>query len=90
MMKAADGPCQNRNSLYNCINCRNLCTGKQYFPYWLEMLEQQKLVVEKLISAYMADGITVYTNYTEYRQELRLLNGYENIVRAIQRGGIDP
>ena len=87
MIKAADGPCQNRNSLYNCINCRNLCTGKQYLPYWLELLEQQKLVVEKLISTYMAEGISDYTNYTEYRQEFRLLNGYGNIVKAIQEGG---
>lgn len=90
MIKAADGPCQNRNSLYNCINCRNICTGKQYLPYWLELLEQQKIVIGKLISAYMTDGISDYKNYTEYRQELRLLNGYENIVRAIQEGGNTP
>lgn len=90
MIKAADGPCQNRNSLYNCINCRNLCTGKQYLPYWLELLEQQKIIVGKLISAYMTDGISDYKNYTEYRQELRLLNGYKNIVRAIQEGGNTP
>lgn len=87
ILKTVDGPCQNRNSLYNCINCRNLCTGKQYLPYWLELLEQQKIIVEKLISAYMADDISDYTNYTEYKQELRLLNGYENIVRAIREGG---
>lgn len=90
MIKAADGPCQNRKSLYNCINCRNLCTGKQYLPYWLELLEQQKIVVEKLISTYIAEGISDYTNYTEYRQEFRLLNGYENIVKAIQEGGTTP
>jgi len=90
MIKAADGPCQNRNNLYNCINCRNLCTGKQYLPYWLELLEQQKTIVEKLISAYMADRISDYTNYAEYKQELRLLNSYENIVRAIQKGGGIP
>lgn len=90
MIKAADGPCQNRNSLYNCINCRNLCTGKQYLPYWLDLLEQQKIIVEKLISAYMADNISDYTNYTEYKQESRLLIGYENIVRAIQEGESTP
>lgn len=90
MIKAADASCQNRNSLYNCINCRNLCTGKQYLPYWLELLEQQKIVVEKLISTYVAEGISDYTNYTEYRQESRLLNGYENIVKAIHEGGSAP
>lgn len=41
MLKTADGPCLNRNSLYNCVNCKNLCTGRQYLPYWKEMLEQQ-------------------------------------------------
>lgn len=90
MMKAADGPCQNRNSLYNCINCRNLCTGKQYLPYWLELLEQQRVIVEKLISAYIADDISDYTNYTAYKQESCLLTGYENIVKAIHEGGNTP
>ena len=90
MMKAVDGPCQNRNSLYNCVNCRNLCTGKQYLPYWLELLEQQRAIVKKLISAYIADDISDYTNYTAYKQESRLLAGYENIVKAIREGGGSP
>lgn len=90
MMKAVDSPCQNRNSLYNCVNCRNLCTGKQYLPYWLELLEQQRAIVKKLISAYIADDISDYTNYTAYKQESRLLAGYENIVKAIREGGGSP
>lgn len=87
MLKAADGPCLNRNSLYNCINCKNLCTGKQYLPYWKEMLEQQEVVFKRLLTAYQADGISDYTKYAEYKQELSLLNGYKNIVKAIQEGG---
>ena len=38
----------------------------------------------------MAEGISDYTNYTEYRQEFRLLYGYENIVKAILEGGNTP
>jgi len=88
MIKAADGPCLNRSSVYNCVNCRNLCTGKQYLPYWNELLEQQRTVMEKLVAAYRADGISDCTKYAEYKQELRLLNGYEDIVKAIcERSG---
>lgn len=85
VVKAA-GPCQHRNSLYNCVNCPNLCTGKRYLPYWAELLEQQRIIFDRLISAYQADGILHYQNYAEYKQELRLLKGYENIVKTIQEG----
>ena len=89
MLKAADGPCLNRNSLYNCVNCHNLCTGKQYLHYWNELLDQQKEVFKRLIAAYQADGISDYTKYAEYKQELRLLNGYESIVKSIfERGRV--
>ena len=87
MLKAADGPCLNRNSLYNCVNCKNLCTGRQYLPYWEEMLEQQEVIFKRLLTAYQADDISDYTRYAEYKQELSLLNGYKNIVKAIQEGG---
>ena len=87
MLKTADGPCLNRSSLYNCVNCKNLCTGKQYLPYWKEMLEQQEVVFKRLLTAYQADGISDYTRYAEYKQELSLLNGYKSIVKAIQEGG---
>lgn len=87
MAKAA-GPCQHRSSLYNCVNCRNLCTGKRYLSYWTELLEQQKTIFERLVSAYQADGISHYQKYTEYKQEFRLLKGYESIVKAIQEGGV--
>lgn len=89
MLKAADGPCLNRNSLYNCVNCKNLCTGRQYLPYWKEMLEQQEAIFKRLLTAYQTDGISDYTRYAEYKQELSLLNGYKNIVKAIQEGSVD-
>lgn len=87
MLKVANGPCQNRNSLYNCVNCRNLCTGKRYLPYWDELMIQQQTVLEKMEAAYYTSGILDYTDFAEYKQELRLLNGYENIVKAINEGG---
>lgn len=87
MAKAA-GSCQHRSNLYNCVNCRNLCTGKRYLSYWTGLLEQQRIIFERLISAYQADGILHYQEYAEYKQELRLLKGYESIVKAIQEGGV--
>jgi integrase len=83
LIKTAGGSCPNRNSLYNCVNCKNLCTGQKYLPYWNELLMQQKDIVERLIESYHVGGIEYYTDYAEYKQELRLLKGYESIVEAI-------
>ena len=49
LKKVADGGCDNRNSLFNCINCKHLCTGRKYSPYWCELLEQQETVVNQLL-----------------------------------------
>jgi hypothetical protein len=87
LIKTADRRCPNRNSLYNCVNCKNLCTGQKYLPYWNELLTQQKGIVERLVEAYRADGIDGYSYFAEYKQELHLLNGYESIVDAINEGG---
>ena len=89
LVKAADGHCTNRNSLYNCVNCRNLCTGKKYLPYWMELLEQQRFIVNNLIENYRRNSrnnIDGYESFMEYKQEFRLLQGYENIVNAINGG----
>ena len=86
LIKAADGRCPNRNSLYNCVNCPNLCTGKKYLPYWNDLLIQQKKIIESLISNYHADGIQDYSDFVQYKQKLHLLKGYENIVAAIREG----
>lgn len=87
LTKAADGRCPNRNSLYNCVNCNNLCTGKKYLPYWNELLLQQKEVVERLVHAYHANDTEGYADFAEYKQEFHLLKGYESIVAAIKEGG---
>lgn len=86
LVKAADGSCSNRNSLYNCVNCHNLCTGKKYLPYWMELLEQQRLVVNNLIENYRRNNMDGYESFMEYKQEFQLLQGYENIVNSINGG----
>lgn len=88
LIKAADGRCPNRDSLYNCVNCKNLCTGKKYLPYWNELLTQQQTIFETLINTYHVNGVDEYTEFAEYKQELHLLGGYESIVSAINEGGI--
>ena len=86
LVKAADGGCTSRNSLYNCVNCRNLCTGKKYLPYWHELMEQQRSILDNLIADYHRKNIDNYESYMEYKQEFRLFQGYESIVNAINGG----
>lgn len=88
LQKIADGGCNKRNSLYNCVNCTNLCTGKKYLPYWRELLVQQNSIVEKLIDSYEKQNITDYTEYKEYKQETFLQQCYLNIVKAIENAEV--
>jgi hypothetical protein len=88
LIKVADGRCSNRSSLYNCVNCKNLCTGKKYLPYWNELLAQQETILGRLVQAYRTDGIEDYADFAQYKQEIHLLKGYENIVSAIKEGGV--
>lgn len=85
--KAADEPCANRCSLYNCVNCRNLCTGKQYLPYWKGLLQEQEKLLDRLVEVYKSEGITDYSGYLEYRQEYRLLESYQSVVNMIEKEG---
>lgn len=86
LQKLANGGCSNRNSLYNCINCKNLCTGKKYLPYWQELLSQQQLTVKKLLEIYAKNNITEadFVDFKEYKQEIFLLRCYENMIKAIE------
>jgi len=83
LKKAADGGCDRRNSLYNCVNCKNLCTGKRYLPYWQGLLSDQEAIVENLLQTYAENNIKQYGEFKEYRQEQFLLECYQNIVRVI-------
>ncbi|HCA30689.1 MAG TPA: site-specific integrase, partial [Ruminococcaceae bacterium] len=84
LKKAADGGCENRSSLFNCINCKHLCTGRKYLPYWHELLEQQEEIVRQLMKIYAENGITDYEEFREYRQERFLLECYRNMIVSIE------
>lgn len=86
LKKLADGGCANRSSLINCINCKNLCTGAKYLPYWKSLLKEQLGTVERLLAAYAKAGIEDYAEFREYRQAVFLQGGYESIVAAIEGG----
>lgn len=88
MKKLADGGCNNRSSLYNCINCKMLCTGKRYLPYWKEFLKEQQTIVDTLIHIYNENQITNYENFKEYQKEMNLLAGYKNIVNKIEESEV--
>jgi integrase len=89
LKKAADGGCNNRNSLYNCINCKHLCTGRKYLPYWLELMEQQEAMVNHLLRVYAENGMTDYEGFKEYRQERFLLECYQNMVSSIKKSEVE-
>jgi hypothetical protein len=68
------------------VNCRNLCTGIKYLPYWKSLLVQQAEAVQNLLTAYARAGITDYAQFREYRQAAFLKDCYESIVAAIEGG----
>lgn len=86
LRKVADGSCDKRNSLVNCVNCKNLCTGAKYLRYWQMMYSEQQKVVKELERIYFENKITEYHDFREYRQAKNLLNGYENIIKKIEEG----
>lgn len=87
MKKMAEGGCGQRNSLYNCVNCRNLCTGEKYLSHWLELLESQVLTVQVMEAKYRLAGITEYQSFKEYERAVFLRDCYKNIVERIKAGG---
>lgn len=87
MKKMAEGGCRQRNSLYNCVNCRNLCIGKKYLSHWLELLESQVLTVQVMEAKYRLAGITEYQSFKEYERAVFLRDCYRNIVERIKAGG---
>jgi len=86
LKKLAEGGCTNRNSLINCVNCKNLCTGKKYLPYWQELLKEQTCLVESLILSYNKADILDYDDFKEYKQAIYIQHCYENIVKSIVEG----
>lgn len=88
LKKLSDGPCGNRSSLVSCVNCRNLCTGAAYLPYWKELYEQQCKRVDTLLAVYWENNIDSdeYEEFPEYRQEQTLLLGYKNVLKVLEGG----
>jgi len=86
LKKLAEGGCTSRSSLFNCVNCKNLCTGKAYLPYWKELLTGQTFMIENLILSYSRANILDYEDFKEYKQALFLKSCYENVVKAIEKG----
>lgn len=86
LKKLADGGCANRSSMINCVNCKNLCTGKAYLPYWQELLKEQTRLVDALILSYNQANILNYEEFKEYNQAVFIKNCYENTVKAIVEG----
>jgi hypothetical protein len=72
--------------MINCVNCKNLCTGKAYLPYWQELLKEQTRLVDALILSYNQANILNYEEFKEYNQAVFIKNCYENTVKAIVEG----
>ena len=86
LRKMADGECDKRNSLINCANCKNLCTGKKYLSYWRELYDKQKNTVNALEETYKSANIKDYYDFKEYKQAKRICEAYENVISAIEEG----
>lgn len=80
----ADGECKERNRMFSCVNCKNLCTGRPYLKYWLDLLDDQRAVVCGLVESYRELGITDYQTFKQYRQEKALLDSYSEAVTKIK------
>ena len=80
----ADGECKERNRMFSCVNCKNLCTGRPYLKYWLDLLDDQRAVVCGLVESYRELGIADYQTFKQYRQEKALLDSYSEAVTKIK------
>jgi hypothetical protein len=89
LRKRSDGECNKRNSLYHCIFCNQLCSGKQYLEYWQGLLSEQKDRFEELVQLYEKESIEGFYDYKEYQQEKKLLDGFDAIVSNILERGQD-
>ena len=88
--KLCDGACKSRSRTVHCVNCPQLCTGKQHLPYWDKLLKAQSECVHALVIGYRDAEIEDYEKFIEYQQERRLLSAYENIVSEIEKSEAIP
>ena len=78
-----DGGCTERNSMYNCVNCKNLCTGKKYLSYWQALLNNQEQYLSELLLVYKKENISDYLDFKEFKQAKFLLECYQHMTIAI-------
>lgn len=81
------GGCDRRSNLYGCVNCRHLCTGRQYLKCWQELLCDQDRHLAELERSYENAGIKRYDEFREYQQAQRLRDGYRSVVSSISESG---
>lgn len=86
--KLCDGPCKSRSRTVHCVNCPKLCTGKQYLPYWNELMRAQQERVDLLLTVYQEKELTNYTDFIEFQQENRLLEAYQNVLKRIEESEV--
>lgn len=84
----SEGRCADLGSI-NCACCPKLCTGRAYRERW----EALRAGSAELLSSFVAkyDELSIptgeYEDFIEYRQERALLQRYEAVLDAIDRGG---
>jgi hypothetical protein len=89
LLSSSSGGCDRRSNLHGCVNCRHLCTGRQYLPYWQELLNDHERYLSELERSYEATGVANYSDFREYRQAKMLSDGYMSVVTSILEGGWD-
>lgn len=87
--KLCDGACKNRSRIVHCVNCPQLCTGRQYLPYWKKLLQSQQERMQTLLDSYHEAGLSDYGDFIEYQQEHRLLLEYQNTIEKIEESEVD-
>lgn len=86
--KLCDGACSNISRMVHCVNCPNLCTGKQYLDYWEQLRNSQQEIIDALVLGYKQQNLIDYESYAEYISENRLLLSYQNIVIKIKESEV--
>ncbi|TGU69924.1 hypothetical protein E4633_20240 [Geomonas terrae] len=83
---ASEGPCSKRPGETNCATCKNLCTGPQFKPKWLSLVESQRRETAELEAVYAKAGIpeSEYCEYREYQKSKRLLMAYSSTLENIE------
>ena len=82
---ASEGRCTNLG-FSTCANCPKLCTGKLFLPKWKALQKDSRALIEEYLRAYKQNGIAEdeYSNFIEYKQEVRLFQQYSSVIEAIE------